>query len=101
MVSELAAGRLKDLEFAAAMIELRLVSRATLLKRVDELDGPCWMRFCTISKWAAPRPGALRSARRGVENSDFCAQTSWTCAAQPFGRSSSRWLRYRRWPSSG
>ncbi len=37
VVSKLAAGRLKDSEFAAAMLELRLARRSTLLKRIGEL----------------------------------------------------------------
>jgi hypothetical protein len=40
VISKLAAGRLKDLEFAAAMLELRLAKRATLVKRIEQLDDP-------------------------------------------------------------
>ena len=40
VISKLAAGRLKDLEFTAAMLELRLAKRATLVKRIEQLDDP-------------------------------------------------------------
>jgi hypothetical protein len=38
VVSKLAAARLKDLEFAAALIELGIVRRRTLLRRIARLD---------------------------------------------------------------
>ena len=38
VVSKLAAGRLKDLEFAAAMLELGFAKRTTLLRRIARLD---------------------------------------------------------------
>ena len=38
IISKLAAGRLKDLEFAAAMLELGFAKRRTLFKRISRLD---------------------------------------------------------------
>ena len=38
VVSKLAAGRLKDLEFAAAMLELGFAERRTLVRRIVRLD---------------------------------------------------------------
>jgi hypothetical protein len=38
VISKLAAARLKDLEFAAAILHLKLAKKATLLKRIAQLD---------------------------------------------------------------
>jgi hypothetical protein len=41
VVSKLAAGRLKDLEFAAAMLELGFAKRPVLFRRIGRLDSQC------------------------------------------------------------